>query len=119
MKLGTALIAGIALTWASTAYAGNQDFRLVNKTGYDIHEVYVSAASTNSWEEDVMGRDALVNGSSVDISFANSENACKWDLKAVYEDGEEAVWDNFDLCTISKITIFYNQSTGVTSAEYE
>ncbi|MFA7428532.1 MAG: hypothetical protein WCZ23_00070 [Rhodospirillaceae bacterium] len=118
-NLGKALLVGASMLWATSAVAGNQDFSLTNKTGYQIDRIYVSPSNSTSWDEDVMGRDALANGEAVDISFDNSENTCKWDLKAVYNDGEEAVWEGFNLCEISKITLHYNANTGVTSATYE
>jgi len=99
---------------------GKQDFTLINKTGYDISEVYVAPSKSSDWEEDVMGKDALVNGDSVDISFKRADKTCKWDLKVVYADDDStAEWSGFDLCTVSKITIIYNRSTGATSAKYE
>lgn len=107
------LLAGAALA------DGRQDFTLVNKTGYTISEVYVSSAKTDDWEEDVMGRDVLEDGDRVQISFPYKEKSCVWDLKVVYDDGEEAVWNGFDLCRTSVIRIRYNRNDGSTWAEYE
>jgi hypothetical protein len=107
------------LASGSTAMAGGrQDFSLINGTGYDIAEVYVSAASSDDWEEDVLGEDVLENGRSVNIHFASSSSACKWDLMVVYTDGEKAEWEGFDLCKVSEIRLLYNQKSGETSAEY-
>ena len=39
----------LAATFALPALAGEQDFKLVNKTGYQIDEVYVSRATSKSW----------------------------------------------------------------------
>ncbi|MBI1207205.1 MAG: hypothetical protein GC191_07940 [Azospirillum sp.] len=100
----------------SVAHAqGKQDFTLVNKTGYPIEKVYISAANTSDWEEDVMGQSILDNGASINMTFSGSK-ACKWDMKVVYDDGEEAIWNGFDLCQISKITIKWNKTTGETTA---
>lgn len=116
--LFAAVTAAIAVS--SSAYAaGKQDFVLTNKTGYTIDEVYVSPSSSDDWQEDVMGQDALENGSNVHIKFNRAAPGCEWDLKVVYADGETAEWDSFDLCTVSKIRIFYDRKSGETSAEYE
>ncbi|MGC2855443.1 hypothetical protein ACM64Y_08210 [Novispirillum sp. DQ9] len=119
MGMAKALLVGATMLWATSAVAGDQDFRLTNKTGYQINEIYVSSAKTDDWEEDVMGRDALPNGDYVDIEFSKGERSCKWDLKAVYDDGEEAIWYDFNLCEIRKITLRYNDKTGETTAIYE
>lgn len=100
-----ALVVALGLV---TVTAGDQDFELINRTGYTIDEVYVSAANDNRWGEDVMGRDVLKNGESVEIKFSRSEDSCVWDVKVVFDDKEEAVWEDFNLCRIEQITIRYD-----------
>lgn len=94
---------------ASPAFAGDQDFRLINKTGYTIEEVYVSGSNTGDWEEDVMERDVLSDGENVDIEFSRGQKGCRFDLKVVYDDGTEATWNRLDLCTISTVAIRYDR----------
>lgn len=113
-----AIVAGLAFA-APAAAQGKQDFTLVNKTGYTIDQVYVAPTSSDDWDSDVLGRDTLGNGESVHITFDRAAKTCSWDLKVVYDDGEKAEWEKFDLCQISKINIHYNRSSGQTSATYE
>jgi hypothetical protein len=91
----------------STVSAGDQDFTLRNRTGYTIEQVYVSPSNDNSWGEDVLGKDVMRDGASTDITFSRKETACKWDLKVVFDDDEDAIWEDFDLCSISEITLRY------------
>jgi len=110
-------VAAAAILFAQApAIAGDQDFDVVNKTGYPIKHLHVSEANNNSWEEDVLGRDVLNDGESFELKFAKGEKTCKWDMKVVYDDGESAVWEDLNLCKISKITLRWNKSTGVTTA---
>jgi len=114
-----AAVVSAALTLAivpASAFAGQQDFTIVNKTGYTFKNIHVSEANNNSWDEDVLGRDVLENGESLDVSFGKSEKTCIWDMKVTYDDGETAVWEDLNLCKISKLTLRWNKSTGVTSA---
>jgi hypothetical protein len=113
------LAAAAAIAVAAPAFAGDQDFRLVNRTGYDIAEVYVSPSATNRWGKDVMGHDTLDDGESVNISFAHDAQACHWDMKVVYTDNDTAEWGDINLCKISKITIHWNRKTGETTADGE
>ncbi len=110
----------VAFGAPARAQQAHQDFTLVNATGYDIKEVYVSTAKTNSWEEDVLGDDELVDGHETHIKFSNSSKACKWDLKVVYSvDDSSAVWSGIDLCKISTITIKWNKKTQETTAVFD
>jgi len=109
-----------ALATGGTALAqGKQNFKLKNRTGYTIAEVYVSPTKSEDWEEDVMGTDVLENGQSVDIEFSRAAKSCVWDLKVIYDDEEEAEWTGFDLCKVSTISVFYDRKKGETWAEYE
>ena len=113
--LAAAATAAILLAPAMAA-AGDQDFTLRNRTGYTIDQVYVSSANTNSWEEDVLGKDTLANGESWEIEFARSEDECSWDLKVVYDDGETAEWGGVNLCATSTISLHYDHESGRTWA---
>ena len=117
MKNRLVLVLTVWLCALSTTFAGKQDFTLVNRTGFDIHEVYVSAHSTDDWESDLMGKDFLVAGGSVDIHFAPSDKTKDWDLKVVDAAGKSIVWEKLDLLQISKVTLHY--TGGKASAEVE
>lgn len=115
-----ALAAGAALILPGAAAAqGKQDFQLTNKTGYTIAEVYVAPSASEDWEEDVMGIDVLGNGDQVDITFPAREKTCIYDLRVVFDDGDDAEWRKFDLCEVSNITLYYDRKSGETTAEYD
>ncbi|PWC56217.1 hypothetical protein [Azospirillum sp. TSO22-1] len=119
MKAKIAIVAAATAAFFLTqapAFAGDQDFEVVNKTGYPIKHLHVSEANNNSWEEDVLGRDVLNDGESFELKFAKGEKTCKWDMKVAYDDGETAVWQALNLCKISKVTLRWNKSTGETTA---
>lgn len=120
MRQILALAFGLVSLMPLGAFAqGKQDFTLVNRTGYQIDEVYVAPSNSNDWEDDVLGRDVLENGQRVDISFAAKTRACMYDVKVAYSDKTTAEWEKFDLCKVSKITIFYDRKGDKTWAEYE
>ena len=102
------LVSALAIG-ATALRAGDQDFVLVNKTGYDIDEVFVAPANEKEWGEDIMGTDTLENGQKVTIEFAHKEKECLWDMKIVFSDEEEAVWEDFDLCKVREITLRYEK----------
>jgi len=105
---------------AAPARQARQNFTLINRTGYDIQEVYVSPSKAETWGDDVLGDDELGDGDQQLIRFSRSERTCLWDLKVVYsEDESEAIWNEIDLCKVAKITIWYNSRTDTTSATFD
>jgi len=119
MKPIATILGACALFLAAPAIAGDQDFTLFNKTGYDIAEVYVSPAAAKTWGDDVMEDEVLEDTASVPITFNAKNDICNYDLKVIFTDGDEAYWTNFDLCTISKIQIFWNAKTQKATAKWE
>ena len=115
-----AAVGFFAMAGAANAAEAKQDFRLVNKTGYEIKHVYVSPSKSDDWEEDVLGKDTLDDGESWNIKFSRSVRTCKWDLKVIYaDDDSSAVWHDIDLCEIERITIRYNKKSDTTSASFD
>ena len=116
MVFGSALlICGLT----SVAHAQNkQDFTLVNRTGYDISEIYISPGKADAWGDDLLDevQDGLEDGKSTPITFTNAKT-CIWDIKVVYDvDDSEAIWHDVNLCKIQKIKMRYNKSSGDTTA---
>ena len=121
MRLFSAILpaAAVALLTMSAAQAAQQDFSLQNKTGYQIDEVYVSQSSSRNWGNDIMGRGSLDDGNTVDVSFNAPDNACRWDMRVKYNDGDEATWNSLNLCNISKVTLFWDRHGQTTRAVTE
>ncbi|MGQ0761441.1 MAG: hypothetical protein ACT4OT_05420 [Acidobacteriota bacterium] len=94
-----------------------QDFTLVNKTGVEIHAVYIAPHDVDDWQEDILGRDTLPDGETVDIKFNRKETAENWDLRIEDSKGNAIEWENLNLLKISKATLFYEN--GKARAEVE
>jgi hypothetical protein len=94
---------------SNTAASGDvtQDFTLVNSTGVEINKLFISPHDKDDWEEDILGRDTLPSGQSVDIKFDRDEKAAMWDLRVEDSQGNSIVWENLNLLEISKITLHY------------
>jgi hypothetical protein len=102
------LAAAMAVGLVSAAVASDADFKLVNKTGYQIDSVYVSAASSSNWGADIMGSNSVPDGTSVAITFPHGGSACKFDIKVKYNDGDTAEWTNVDLCQYETISLYWD-----------
>ena len=115
-----ALFALSALPGGAVAQEPKQNFTLVNRTGYDLAELYISPANASDWEDDVLEDDELEEGESRAVAFHPSVKTCLWDMKVVYSiDESEAVWRSIDLCRVSKITLRYDKPTDKTTAVFD
>jgi hypothetical protein len=123
LLVATLLLLGLGLGVENSAQAqARQDFTLINRTGYTIDQVFVSPSNQRSWGRDVLGQDILESGQQVSITFPRAATACQWDLKVVYNDGDQTEWigrNGFNLCQISRITLYWNRQQNTTRAETE
>lgn len=118
--LAAPLVAPTFLASPAEAQTAKQNFKLVNRTGYELGELYVSPSKSDAWGRDILGKSTIEDGDSAEITFNNNTPGCIWDLKVVYtDDSSSAVWRNIDLCRISTITIRYNRNTDTTSATFD
>lgn len=101
---------------APAAFAGTQDFTLVNATGGEIYRLFVSESANDDWEEDVLGENTLPNGNRIDIAFAGRK-ACLWDIMVMDEYDNSVTWNAINLCQVSVVVLRCNDSE--CWAEYE
>jgi len=94
-----------APTNAAATAEGSQDFTLRNQTGVEIDKVFVSPSDKDDWEEDILGRDTLPNGESVEVKFSPKEKAPMWDLRIEDKEGTSIEWTNLNLMEISEVTL--------------
>lgn len=89
--------------------AGEQDFWLVNRTGFTIDEVQITPHNSKDWGDDILGEGTLEDGKKVEIVFKRKEKAKVWDLRVEDESGTEYIWYDLNLLEISEVTLYYNK----------
>lgn len=98
-----------SLTLAAVLPVIAQDFdrkvTIVNNSGFTISYFYGSNVGTTFWEEDLLSSDVLTNGASVDVNFDDTTGYCRFDLRAIFDDGTEIVKKDVNVCEIATFTI--------------
>ena len=83
----------------------NQNFVMRNNTGQTIIRAYVSAVTSNNWEEDVLGSGVLQDRQTIRINFDRSEDECNWDIKVELADGSTREQRNINLCRTGEVEV--------------
>ena len=118
-QFGCAMVLVSGLIGTGMAVAGNADFTLVNKTGYTLREIYISASKKSHWGPDRLGQNNLEPNQARLFEFSDKAS-CMQDLKVVFDDDDtEVTWGSLDLCVLNKITLKYNRKSGEVSADTE
>lgn len=95
----------VALLVAAPAVAQEAVFDVVNATSFGIVEFYGSADGDVSWEENILGGQTLASGASLSVDFDNGSGVCVYDLRAVFDDGDETVMQDVDICAQKSVTL--------------
>ena len=111
LVLAFALVLGLM---ANARAESSLDFSLVNATGYDIKEIYLSPSGQKEWGPNVL-KAVLKDSLTLKLSFSQKATAEKWDLKAVYTDGEIAEWSAVKLTGIAQITLHWDKGSSATA----
>lgn len=84
MKIGLRILAALSLAIPLSAQAAKVVF--INKSSWNIHEVYVGPSTQRAWGEDRLGSAILENGDSLTLTGVSRG---KWDFLLIDEDGDK------------------------------
>ena len=108
MSIKTAGLAALSLLFlavpASSALALDRHVLVINDTSYTIREFYASNVGASSWQEDILGDAVLAPGDTINVNIDDASGYCKYDFRAVFEDGDEATKRAVNVCEVAEFT---------------
>ena len=99
------VVAAVGLAMASPVAALDRKVTIVNNSGITISYFYGSNVGTTFWEEDLLASDVLSNGASVVVNFDDTTGYCRFDFRAIFDDGTEIVKKDVNVCEITTFTV--------------
>jgi hypothetical protein len=100
-RLFAALAILLGLGAMAPASAQNR-FYVVNNSGQQINEIYVSSSRVQQWGPDILGDSVLPAGNQVWVTPTFSD--CVLDVRVVYVGGREENRMGVNACSISRVT---------------
>lgn len=100
-----AFAAATLLAPAAANAQASQNFALVNRSGAQIDEVYVSASNRDSWGRDILGDGVMPSGTRRNITFPRGTTACDFDIRVVFAAGQRRETRGVNLCEVSTVTV--------------
>ena len=94
----------IATLGTSTASAKWINFQFKNFSGRTIKNLYVSQSNYHKWGEDMCGKSVLMNGEVASIRYNNTSRY--FDIKVVWMDGSDAIWERYDFKNMRRLTLY-------------
>lgn len=102
----TTFVAAVVLSAAVVGPAAAEDlvFDLINNSTANLQELYVSPVGTDSWGEDVLGMELLAAGENGNVTIADGDATCAYDLRFVMDTGA-TLEGSTDLCEMASFTL--------------
>ncbi|WP_428524398.1 hypothetical protein [Roseibium sp.] len=86
------------------AKAEDLEFLLINESNAAITGFFVSPASSNDWQNNLMSGAPLGAGYETDIYIQDGLATCVYDIRADFSDGEQLEDYGLDLCELGSYT---------------
>lgn len=93
------------VAYVPVAVAADRRVEVFNDSGVTVREFYASNVSRSTWEEDILGRNVLPPGRAVMINIDDGSGACRFDFRAVLDDGRRIEQRNIDVCRLARYVI--------------
>lgn len=102
-RLLPAALCAIGLSGPAVAQVTDPSFRLNNRSGQTIAEVYVSSSQVSNWGQDRLGADVLPSGRTLTIRLPNGQ--CVNDIKVVFANRQILERMRVNTCNITDYNI--------------
>ena len=76
---------------------------IVNALGFDVCGLYLSGTGEEEWKEAELDKNILSNGKNISIELAEEYES--YDIRVEDEEGNEMIFEDYDLSSISNITL--------------
>jgi hypothetical protein len=104
----------IAMSTASSAFAGDPRIELANNTGATIYAVQMSDVGRNAWGRDLLGDSVLPSGYST-VLHPENRGYCKYDLRVTFADGSSNTVTRLNACETLQVGFDADRDAWITN----
>ena len=90
--------AALLLALPLPAQAIERNLKLVNETRFAIAEFYATNVAKDGWGDNRIAGQPLAAGASVALDLDDGTGYCLFNLRAVFDDGDEIVSESVNIC---------------------
>ena len=98
-----AFVTGAATALALTAVSAAAQVRAMqigNDTGFTIVALYATQMGSDDWGQDRLNGDPIEDYEIQTVDFDDGSGYCMYKLKAVFDDGEELISEDINVCDL-------------------
>ncbi|MBN2657829.1 MAG: hypothetical protein JXR86_12270 [Spirochaetales bacterium] len=95
----------------------SQEAVIINKTGFDLYNIYVSPSGMEEWSDDLQPYDVIVKDGYRILDLHSYEGEFLFDFRFIDVDGDEYIKKNVDLNLHRKVVVTLDELSYILDAE--
>lgn len=100
------IAAGFSFLGPKNSSAQALTFDVINNTGVDLVDIFVTPNETTNWGNDILPNDLFTNGSTVTVNIpADYGTSCMFDMKITDGAGGHITFTGIDACKLITLQI--------------
>ncbi len=105
LVLASVVVFGSPVMAANSGDGNNRRVVVINATSQSIYYFYASRINIDDWQEDMLRNDVVRPGHSQTFNIDDGTGYCYYDLKVVMKNGDSAVRNRVNVCSVETWTI--------------
>jgi len=97
-------VAMTTIASGNSADGQNRQVSVHNRTGETIYYIYWSNTGDDTWREDRLGSDVLLEGDDLTVEVDDGSGACRFDFKVRTASDREIVRNDVNVCEVSSVS---------------
>lgn len=103
--IGPSLLACVSLT-ATATFAMDRQMEIVNETGFEIVAFFSHRKGEELWSDNMIPESPIGGEDSRMLSFEDGSGYCMYSFKVVFDDGEELISEDINICDLPSFTYY-------------
>lgn len=99
-----AAVLATAVLWSAAAQAEDLEFNLINASSENLIGFYVSPASSDDWESNLLTGGYLPPDHEIMVLIGDGRTTCVYDIRGEFADESVAEDYELDLCALGEYT---------------
>ncbi|MDP7150066.1 MAG: hypothetical protein QGI08_11560 [Paracoccaceae bacterium] len=91
---------------SAPAFAEGRELQIVNYTDFEIVAIFGMRQGATEWGENELAGDIITAGETQTVDFDDGSGYCMFSIMAVFDDGEELVSEDINICDLPAFTYY-------------
>jgi hypothetical protein len=99
-------LATVAAVLAGQVFAEGRQMLIINDTEFEIVQLFGARKGLDEWGNDLLDGMPITAFAERSVDFEDGSGYCLFDIRAIFDDGEELVSEDINICDLTMFTYY-------------